>query len=118
MVRLKGPFGAGSQLASLPVPGLSFWKYRSSQPSGLKLERHPAADGEAIEGIGDLKSIWVVKRDRPESAYWRDRCLVEMDRISMRAVERLPGLVGKIEGIDRILRYICPEALPGDDRAF
>ena len=35
MVRLKGPFGAGSQLASLPAPGLSCWKYRSSDPSGL-----------------------------------------------------------------------------------
>ena len=26
IVRLNGPFGAGSQLASLPAPGLSFWK--------------------------------------------------------------------------------------------
>lgn len=26
MVRLNGPFGAGSQLVSLSAPGLSFWK--------------------------------------------------------------------------------------------
>jgi hypothetical protein len=26
IVRLNGPFGAGSQLASKSVPGLSFWK--------------------------------------------------------------------------------------------
>ena len=26
MVKLNGPFGAGSQLASLSAPGLSFWK--------------------------------------------------------------------------------------------
>ena len=26
IVRLNGPFGAGSQLASLFAPGLSFWK--------------------------------------------------------------------------------------------
>src|SRR6185369_13467192 len=37
MVRLKPPFGAGSQLASLSFPGLSFWKYRSSEPSALYL---------------------------------------------------------------------------------
>src|ERR1700745_3601484 len=37
MVRLKPPFGAGSQLASLSLPGLSFWKYRSSEPSALYL---------------------------------------------------------------------------------
>ena len=26
IVRLNGPFGAGSQLASMSFPGLSFWK--------------------------------------------------------------------------------------------
>src|ERR1700744_4438252 len=37
MVRLKPPFGAGSQVASLSLPGLLFWKYRSSEPSALYL---------------------------------------------------------------------------------
>src|ERR1700760_928330 len=35
IVRLNGPFGAGSQFASLPGPGFSFWNQRSSDPSGL-----------------------------------------------------------------------------------
>jgi len=37
MVKLNGPFGAGSQLASLSVPGLSFWKYKSNDPSAAYL---------------------------------------------------------------------------------
>ena len=37
MVKLNWLFGAGSQLASLSFPGLSFWKYRSSDPSPLYL---------------------------------------------------------------------------------
>src|SRR5262245_10768710 len=37
MQRLKAPLGAGNQFASLFAPGLSFWKYRSSEPSGLYL---------------------------------------------------------------------------------
>ena|SRR6188508_1213544 len=36
MVRLNGPFGAGSQFASLSLPGLSFWRYRSSEPSASR----------------------------------------------------------------------------------
>ena len=35
IVRLNGPLGAGSQLASLSRPGLSFCKKKSSDPSGL-----------------------------------------------------------------------------------
>src|SRR5258705_6898486 len=34
---VEGPFGAGSQFTSLSAPGLSFWKYRSREPSGLYL---------------------------------------------------------------------------------
>src|ERR1700712_3314030 len=37
MVRLNAPFGEGSQLASLSLPGFSFWKYRSSEPSASYL---------------------------------------------------------------------------------
>src|SRR5262249_48959025 len=37
MQRLNAPFGAGNQFASLLDPGLSFWKYRSSEPSALYL---------------------------------------------------------------------------------
>src|SRR5215469_12747567 len=37
MQRLKAPLGAGNQFASLFAPGLSLWKYRSSEPSALYL---------------------------------------------------------------------------------
>src|SRR5215207_8344552 len=37
MVRLKAPLGAGSQFVSLSLPGLSFWKNSSSEPSALVL---------------------------------------------------------------------------------
>ena len=33
----NGPFGVGSQFASLSAPGLAFWKYRSSEPSAAYL---------------------------------------------------------------------------------
>src|SRR5215469_4930860 len=45
-VRPRRPlFGAGSQFSSLSEPGLSFWIYRSSDPSPLKLSgsRSPMA---------------------------------------------------------------------------
>jgi len=35
IVRMKSPFGEGSQLASLSLPGDSFWKYSVSEPSEL-----------------------------------------------------------------------------------
>src|SRR5262249_61807377 len=38
MQRLNTPLGAGNQFASLFAPGLSFWKYRSSEPSALYLK--------------------------------------------------------------------------------
>ena len=34
-IRMNLPAGAGSQLLSLSGPGLSFWMYRSVEPSGL-----------------------------------------------------------------------------------
>jgi hypothetical protein len=37
MVKLNGPFGVGSQLTSLSAPGLSLWKYKSSDPSAAYL---------------------------------------------------------------------------------
>src|SRR6516165_8086190 len=37
MQRLNAPLGAGNQFASLLVLGLSFWKYKSSEPSALYL---------------------------------------------------------------------------------
>ena len=33
VVRMKSPFGAGSQFASLSLLGDSFWKYSVSDPS-------------------------------------------------------------------------------------
>src|SRR5262249_28612448 len=34
-IRMNLPAGAGSQLLSLSDPGLSFWMYRSIEPSGF-----------------------------------------------------------------------------------
>src|SRR6478752_4813427 len=38
MVKLNKPLGAGSQLFSLSLPGLSLWKYKSKEPSLLYLK--------------------------------------------------------------------------------
>jgi hypothetical protein len=49
MHRLNAPFGAGSQLASLSVPGLWFWKVEVERPIRVGPERHVTADRETIE---------------------------------------------------------------------
>src|SRR6185503_13930819 len=43
MVMLNSPAAAGSQLASLSLPGESFWTYTSSEPSGSYLRGIQAA---------------------------------------------------------------------------
>ena len=55
MVKLNGPFGAGSQLASLFAPGLSFWKYKSNDPSGLYLKGIQLLTANRLSGFATGK---------------------------------------------------------------
>src|ERR1700675_1340932 len=51
MVRLNAPLGAGSQFASLPPPGFSFWKYRSSEPAALYLNGIQLLTAKRLSGL-------------------------------------------------------------------
>src|ERR1700746_3726392 len=55
MVKLNGPFGAGSQLASLSPPGLSFWKYKSSDPSAPYLNGIQLLTANRLSGFATCK---------------------------------------------------------------
>ena len=50
----NGPFGAGSQLESLSVPGESCWMWRRQTAVGVTLQvrQHLRIDEIAVEGIG------------------------------------------------------------------
>jgi hypothetical protein len=64
-------------------------------------KRHPAADGEAVEDIPHLEARGVVQGDRPEGIGRRRVSFVQVQRVSVRSIKRLAGLVAEIEGIDR-----------------
>jgi hypothetical protein len=108
MVKLNGPFGAGSQLASLSAPGLSFWKYKSSDPSAAYLKGIQLPNRKSIEWICDLKAIGVIQRDRPEGFRGRHVSLAEVERVGF--IQRLAGLVGKVDRINGAFGKICSKA--------
>ena len=65
----NGPFGAGSQLASLSLPGDSFWMSKRHPAIGIALElrQHRRVDQIAIDRIGDEQARrQFIHRQRPE----------------------------------------------------
>src|ERR1700722_14971186 len=68
-----------------------------------ELERIAVADRESVQRIGDLESLLVVKRQRPERVHWRQFVLREMEDIFASSSDRLAVRVTHVKGIDRIL---------------
>ena len=60
-------FGAGSQLASLALPGESACRYKSTEPSGLVTNLLRALKRVAIERVGHKEVVLVIHRDGPEA---------------------------------------------------
>src|ERR1700722_16121653 len=56
---------------------------------GAELERVAVADRESVQRIGDLESLLVVKRQRPERFYWRQFVLREMEDVFASSSDRL-----------------------------
>src|SRR5262245_9137831 len=52
IIGMNSPLGAGSQLASLSLPGDSFWKYSVSDPSGLYLRLLRGLTVNLLSGFG------------------------------------------------------------------
>jgi hypothetical protein len=52
IVRMKSPLGAGSQFASLSLPGDSFWKYRVNEPSALNVGLSRKLTVNLFSGLG------------------------------------------------------------------
>src|SRR6185437_16503937 len=75
----------------------------------VKPERHPTADGKPIERVSNLESLVVIKRDRPEGVHRRRVTFVEVKLVFVRSVQRPPGIIGQIDGINRILGKVRPE---------
>src|SRR5258708_14590236 len=80
------------------------------------MERHPGTDRLPVEIVGISEPIRIVHGNGPESVYRRRGPFLEVDRVFVRSVERLAGLIGEIERIDRVFRQVRAEADPGDDR--
>ncbi len=85
---------------------------------GIVLERHPAADREPVEAVGNLETLRIVERDRPERLDRRRRALLEMQHVLAGAVERPAGLVAQIERIDRVFRQVRAETKLRNDGAL
>ena len=69
MITENGPFGAGSQLASLSLPGDSFWilKGQSAVIIDLEFRQHGRVQQVAIDRIVDQQALWlIVHGQRPE----------------------------------------------------
>src|SRR5262245_60377913 len=66
-IGMKSPLGAGSQLASLSLPGDSFWKYSVSDPSGLYWRLLRGLTVNLLSGFGTNHqplSIWYMVMDQ------------------------------------------------------
>ncbi|MNF92442.1 hypothetical protein D3C84_750870 [compost metagenome] len=85
---------------------------------GVVLERHPAADGKAVEFVANLEAFRVIQGDRPERIDRRLRALVEMQHVVVGTVEGLPLVVPQVQRIDRILRQVSPQPDLRDDGAL
>src|SRR5262249_58618403 len=59
-VRRNGPFGAGSQLASLSLPGDSFWKYSVREPSSLNFGLSRGLTVNRFSGLGTRHQPWSI----------------------------------------------------------
>src|SRR5262249_9608451 len=59
-VRRNGPFGAGSQLASLSLPGGSFWKYSVREPSALYFGLSRRLTVNRFSGLGTNHQPWSI----------------------------------------------------------
>ena len=79
-------------------------------PKVVEFERHPTADREPVEHIGHLEAFGVVERDRPEGVHGRRGAFVEVEGVFARAIERLAGVVEKVQRIDRIFGEVGAEA--------
>ena len=51
-IRMKSPFGAGSQLFSLSLPGDSFWNISVSEPSALNAGLFRMLAANRLSGFG------------------------------------------------------------------
>jgi hypothetical protein len=96
-VRLNGAFGAGSQFASLVLTRTIILKVEIEGTIRVVLERHPAAHGEPIQDVPNLKAICVVERDRPEGADRRLSAFLEVNRVPIRPIERLAVFIAEIQ---------------------
>src|SRR5262245_53638253 len=60
IIGMNSPLGAGSQLASLSLPGESFWKKRVSDPSGLYLRWLRGLTVNLFSGFGTNHQPWSI----------------------------------------------------------
>src|SRR5262245_35192010 len=60
IIGMNSPLGAGSQLASLSLPGDSFWKYSVSDPSALYLRLLRGLTVNFLSGFGTKHQPWSI----------------------------------------------------------
>src|SRR5271166_2675654 len=108
--KVEGPFGGGKPIGLLFCTRALVLKIKVERTVRTVLEWHPAADGETVQAVSDLKAVLVVEGDRPESVHRRDGRFVEVDRVLVRTVERFARFVAKVQWVNRILGQVRAEA--------
>ena len=67
------------------------------------------SEREAVERVGNLISILVIKRDLPKGGRGRRRALIEVQDVLIGSIKRPACLIAKVDRIDRVLRHIRTE---------
>src|SRR6202012_4465998 len=98
------------QPVDFPVfAGTFVLKVKVERSIRVGLEGKVTADRKTIEPVRYLKAFAIIECDGPESVHGRRSTLVEVDRVFVRAVERLAGVVEQVERIDGVLGKIGAE---------
>ena len=69
MAEVEGPFGSRKPIGLLFRTRALVLKIKIERPVRIVLEWHPAADGETVQVVGDLKALPVVECDLDEKAF-------------------------------------------------
>ena len=114
-IRMNWSWGAGSQLDSLSLPGDSFWRYRSSEPSALYFQIVAGADRVLVERVRHEEVLGVVHGQRPEAVGRRRLALGEVHHVLVGPAIGLAVAVHLGGRIDCVLGPVGAEADGGDE---
>src|SRR4051812_37225130 len=78
----------GKPVGLLTRAGVLALKIQVQRAIPIGFERHPTAQGEAVEAVRNLEASRGIERDRPERRGGRGLALCDVDRVLACAIER------------------------------